>query len=76
MFTKNPEVLKNVLTDTSDIVLAAIGSNLVENFLTQNLYEDVLTSLLISCSQRVKSVILCKLTQLMCDQKTESLQNS
>lgn len=69
LFTNNPNVLKNGLTDTSDIVLAAIGCNLVENFLPNNLYEDILTSLLINCSQRVKSVIPCKLTQLMSEKK-------
>ena len=53
------------MSDQSDIVIAAIGSNLIENFLPQNQCEDILTRLLIQASRRVKAVILCKLARLM-----------
>jgi outer membrane protein assembly factor BamB len=69
LFTQNPELLKSGLKDKSDIVIAAIGSNLVENFLTQNMLEDVLIDLLVDSNRRVKAVVLCKLTQLMSEGK-------
>lgn len=65
LFAKDEKILKNGLSDQSDIVIAAIGCNLIENFLPQNKCEDILTSLLIHASRRVKAIILCKLTRLM-----------
>lgn len=65
LFATDFDILKKGLLDQSDIVIAAIGSNLIENYLPQNMHEDVLTDLLINASRRVKAVILCKLTKLM-----------
>lgn len=65
LFTDDDSILKSGLSDQSDIVIAAIGCNLIENFLPQNKCEDVLTNLLIHASRRVKAIILCKLTKLM-----------
>ncbi len=65
LFATDDSILKSGLSDQSDIVVAAIGSNLIENFLPQNKCEDILTNLLIHSSRRVKAVILCKLTKLM-----------
>ena len=65
LFATDESILKSGQSDQSDIVIAAIGSNLIENFLPQNQCEDILTNLLIHASRRVKAVILCKLTKLM-----------
>lgn len=65
LFTTDYDILKNGLSDQSDIVIAAIGCNLIENFLPENQCEDILTRLLIQSSRRVKAVILCKLARLM-----------
>lgn len=76
LFMRNSEMLRAGLSDTSDIVLAAIGSNLVENELPQNKGEDILTELLIKSNQRVKAVILNKLIQLMRESKVRKLKVS
>ncbi|MEY8423094.1 FG-GAP-like repeat-containing protein [Lachnospiraceae bacterium 38-14] len=65
LFTTDESILKSGQSDQSDIVIAAIGSNLIENFLPKNKCEDILTNLLIHASRRVKAVILCKLAKLM-----------
>lgn len=63
LFTEDFDLLQIGLNDKSDIVIAAIGSNLIENFLPQNKYAKILTNLLINATRRVKAVLLCKLTE-------------
>ena len=65
LFTTDCSTLIRGLTDTSDIVIAAIGTNLVENFLPKDKYEDDLVELIVNASRQVKSVVLCRLAELM-----------
>lgn len=76
LFTKNPDILMNGLTDDSDIVLAAVGSNLVENFITEKKYEKALISLLVKTNQKVRIVILYKLIQQFKMNKIKKLKVS
>gem|GEM_PF-3625350 len=73
LFTSDSDLLKAGLNDQSDIVIAAIGSNIAENFLAKNMLEDAFTDLLVNSSRRVKAVVLCKLIQLMANKKIRKL---
>ena len=61
LFVRDNDVLKNGLLDKSDIVIAAIGNNLIENMLPDNKCENIITDLLISSSRRVKTIVLCSM---------------
>lgn len=73
LFTENIEILKNGLSDKSDIVIAAIGNNLIENFLPNNECEDIFADLLVNANRRVKAVVLCKLTKAMRERKIRKI---
>lgn len=69
LFATDYSTLIRGLSDTSDIVIAAIGTNLVENFLPKDKYEDVLVDLIVNASRQVKAVVLCRLAELMREKK-------
>lgn len=73
LFADDDDLIKSGLNDKSDIVIAAIGSNLIENFLPRNKCENLLTDLLINTNRRVKAVLLCKLTELMKTKKIKKI---
>lgn len=63
LFETDFDILKKGTCDQSEIVIAAIGINLIENLHSNNDYEELLINLLINSSQRVKAVILEKLSK-------------
>jgi outer membrane protein assembly factor BamB len=65
LFVKDIITLRLGLNDRSDIVKAAVGSNIVENFLLNKECLDDVRNLLVTSNRRVKAVILNKLVYML-----------
>jgi len=65
LFTKSEDLLKKGISDQSDIVAAAIGYNIAENFLADNKLKNELINLIVNSNRKVKALILCRLIDLM-----------